>query len=71
MSIVTILRRDLKIPILAEILGIMLLMWSSHLRFKPIYLPRYVATDTCLRGSLLIDIDIYIDILTSAILTMD
>ena len=50
----TILRRDLRIPILAEVVGIMLLIWSSHLRFEFTYMPRYLATDTCLSGSLLI-----------------
>ena len=53
------------IPILVEILGIMVLMWSSPLMFESIYIPKYFATDTCLSGSLLIRI------LTSAIMAMD
>ncbi len=48
----TIFLRDQWIPILADILGIMLLIWSSHLRLESINMPRYLEIVTLCKGSL-------------------
>ncbi len=53
LSVGVIFLRDLKIPILDEIVYFMALMWLLNFKFESMFIARYFNTLTCFRDSLL------------------